>query len=48
VKKRNAFIILVGKHQGNKPCGRHNLDGTIILKWILKKNVVGWVSSNSG
>jgi hypothetical protein len=29
--------ILVGKHEGKRPLGRPDIDGKIILEWILGK-----------
>jgi len=34
---RNAYKILVGKHEGKRPLGRICVDGRIILEWILRK-----------
>jgi hypothetical protein len=35
--KKNAYRILVGKPEGKRPLGRHDVGGWIILKWILEK-----------
>jgi hypothetical protein len=34
---RNAYKILVGNPEGKRSLCRHNVDGRIILKYILKK-----------
>jgi hypothetical protein len=36
---RNTYRILVGKPEGLRPHGRCSVDGRIILKWILIKNI---------
>jgi hypothetical protein len=36
-EKRNAYRIVVGKSEGMRPLRRLDLDGRIILKWILGK-----------
>jgi hypothetical protein len=36
-KMRNAYKILVGKHDGKRPLGRHTHEWGIILEWILGK-----------
>jgi hypothetical protein len=35
--KNNAYRILVGKLEGKRPLERFNVDGRIILKWLLEK-----------
>jgi hypothetical protein len=35
--KRNAYRILMGKPQGNRPIGRLDVSGRIAFKWILEK-----------
>jgi hypothetical protein len=35
--KRNAYTILVGKHEGKISLGSCSIYEKIILKWILKK-----------
>jgi hypothetical protein len=37
---RNAFKVLVGRHEGNRPMGDLGIDRRILLKWILKKLVI--------
>jgi hypothetical protein len=37
-KNRGAYAVLVGKPKGMKTIG--NVDGRIIVKWILKE--IGW------
>jgi hypothetical protein len=34
-----AYEILIGEPERKKPFGRHKVDGTIILNWILKKKL---------
>jgi len=29
--------VLVGKPEGNRPLGRSDVDGRIILRWIFRK-----------
>jgi hypothetical protein len=36
-EKRNAYRILVGKLEGERPLGRPRVGVRIILKWILEK-----------
>jgi hypothetical protein len=36
-EKKNAYRLLVGKSEGNRPLGRPKLGGWIILGWILKR-----------
>jgi hypothetical protein len=36
-KRRGAFKILVGKHEGKSPLGHPGVDGRIILRWICRK-----------
>jgi hypothetical protein len=36
-EKRNAYRILVGKPEGNKPLENQDVGGWIILKWILER-----------
>jgi hypothetical protein len=36
-EKKNAYRILVGKPDGKRPLGRLDVDGRIILKWILER-----------
>jgi hypothetical protein len=36
-EKRNAYRILVEKPEGNKPLGRLDVGGRIILEWILER-----------
>jgi hypothetical protein len=42
---RNAYNILVGKTEGQRPLGRLRVAGRIILKWILEKQDEGvdWI-----
>jgi hypothetical protein len=49
-EKINAYRVLVGKHEGNKPQEDINVYGTIILKHILEKWdwKYGFDSSGSG
>ena len=45
-EKRNAYRILVRKTKKKKPLGRLDVDGRIILNWILKEqnwNVMAWM-----
>jgi hypothetical protein len=35
--KRNAYRILVGNPEGNRPLGDQDVGGRTILKWILEK-----------
>jgi hypothetical protein len=37
----NAYTILVGNPEGERPLGIPRLIGKTILKWILRKHV-GW------
>jgi hypothetical protein len=37
----NAYTILVGNPEGERPLGRPRVSGKTILKWILRKQV-GW------
>ena len=41
----DAYRFLLGKTEGNRPLGRFNVNGSVILKWILKKWVreVDWI-----
>jgi hypothetical protein len=39
-EKRNAYKILIGKPEGERPLGRHNVSRRIILKYVLRKS--GW------
>jgi hypothetical protein len=42
-EKRNAYRVLVGKPEENRPLGRPRRNGWIILKWILERqNGVVW------
>jgi hypothetical protein len=34
---RGICRLLVGKHGGKRPLGKHGVDGQIILRWILRK-----------
>jgi hypothetical protein len=34
---KNTYKILVGKYEGTGPLENLNIDGRIILKWILQK-----------
>jgi hypothetical protein len=36
LRAKNAYRILMGKSEGNKPLGRLDVGGRIILKWILE------------
>jgi hypothetical protein len=36
-EKRNAYRILVGKPEGNRPLRRLRVGGWTILKWILER-----------
>jgi hypothetical protein len=36
-EKRNAYMILTEEPEGKSSVGNLELDGKIILKWILKK-----------
>jgi hypothetical protein len=36
-EKRNAYSLLVGKPERNRPLGRPSIGGWIILGWILEK-----------
>jgi hypothetical protein len=36
VKKESAYIVLVGKPEGKGPVRSSDVDGTIILKWVLE------------
>jgi hypothetical protein len=36
-EKRNAYRILVGKPEGNKPLGRSGCRWETILEWIMEK-----------
>jgi hypothetical protein len=36
-EKRNAYRILVGKPEENRPLGRQRRRGWTILKWILER-----------
>jgi hypothetical protein len=36
-EKRNAYRIFVGKPEGKRPLGTLEVDGRIILKWILER-----------
>jgi hypothetical protein len=35
-EKKNAYRVLVGKHEGKKPLGRPRLRSRIILKTVSK------------
>jgi hypothetical protein len=35
-KKRNAYRILMGKPEGERPLGNQDVSGWTILKWILE------------
>jgi hypothetical protein len=35
-ERRNAYRILVGKSEGQRPLGNQNVSGWIILKWIFR------------
>jgi hypothetical protein len=39
-EKRNAYRSLVGNPEGKRPLGRLDVEGRIILKWILER--MGW------
>jgi hypothetical protein len=36
-EQEESYRILVGKPEGKRPVGRQNVDGWIILRWILDK-----------
>jgi hypothetical protein len=36
-EKRNAYRLLVGKPEGNRPLGRQDVGGWTILGWILER-----------
>jgi hypothetical protein len=38
---RNAYSILIGKPEGNRPLGTPRRKWKITLEWILEKNRVG-------
>jgi hypothetical protein len=35
--RRGAYWVLVGRPEGKKPLGRPGVDGSVVLKWVLKK-----------
>jgi hypothetical protein len=35
----------VGKYEGRRPLERPNVDGSIILKWIIETDGVTWTGS---
>jgi hypothetical protein len=37
VKKRNAYRILAGQPEVNRPLGNLDVGGRIILKWLAEK-----------
>jgi hypothetical protein len=39
-RDRNAYTIVVGKPEGKRLLGRLGVDGRLLLKWILDKQVV--------
>jgi hypothetical protein len=46
---RNGHNILVGEPEGKRSLGRLSVDGTIILKWILREIALGvWLSIGTG
>jgi hypothetical protein len=45
-ERRDVYRVLVGKPAGKDHLGNPSIDGTIILRWIFRKWVVGgtdWV-----
>jgi hypothetical protein len=40
---RNAYRILVGKSEGNRPLGRPTRRWWTVLKWILGYDVMDWI-----
>jgi hypothetical protein len=36
-EKSNSYRILVGKPEGNRPLGRQDIGGWIIVKWIFNR-----------
>jgi hypothetical protein len=36
-EKRAVYRVLVRRPEGRSPFGRPNIDGMIILRWILRK-----------
>jgi len=36
-ERRGVHRVLVGKAKGKRPLGRPDVDGRIILRWILMK-----------
>jgi hypothetical protein len=53
-EERGVYRALVGKSEGKRPLGRPDVDGRIILRWILRKleGVVGtgwsWLRIGTG
>jgi hypothetical protein len=44
--KRNAYRILIGKPEGNRPLGRPRCNVWTVLKWILERfDGVVWTGS---
>jgi hypothetical protein len=39
VLRQIAYGVLVERPEGKRQLGRSSIDGSIILKWILKKSV---------
>jgi len=37
VERRGVYGVWVGKHEGERPRGRLDVDGSIILRWIFRK-----------
>jgi hypothetical protein len=40
---RDASRVLVGRREEKRPLGRPSVEGSIILKWILKWNWKAWM-----
>jgi len=37
-ERRDAYKVLVRKHEGKRPLGNLDIDGSSVLKWIFKKS----------
>jgi hypothetical protein len=36
LERRGTYRVLIGKPEGRRTLGRPNVEGSIILKWILR------------
>jgi hypothetical protein len=42
-EKMNAYVILAGKPEGNRPLGNQDIGGWIILRWIKCWGTIEWL-----